>query len=247
MLKTEKLKLGLLVIGIIFCNIENIKAEKLRKDILVQYRGGYGGILTILKDGKVYYSGGEYNLIDTLTKNKIDSIIKVFNLNKLFSLNNDYRSSQLKIPPLVYTLTYNSDSGTKTVTVEGERPEQILKITSELNARIEKLKVDEYALIIEISQSLRDRLLSMVPPPCPNKTPQQGVNDTISIQLELKVDENRKIIGEPQIIITTGYSEWDKEIIDFIKSKWKWSEKIGVVTSGSITIRFYKVPNLEKF
>jgi TonB family protein len=89
---------------------------------------------------------------------------------------------------------------------------------------------------IEISSALKERLLSMPPPPYPDEAQQQGLGGTIMISI--KIDENGQMTGMPIVMQTTGYQWWDNAVISYIKSNWKWSKKPGVVSAGTITIRF---------
>ena len=143
----RRVKVWLLIIGIVFI-IENVakaekkeryekgipelnsiitatkkKEQKVRKSTLVKYQmvGGFEGcdkVLTICKNGRVCYSGESYDLISELDQNYIEKIDEIFNKNNFFSLKTEYLPLRQCADAYKYTITYNYNSDAKTITAE---------------------------------------------------------------------------------------------------------------------------------
>ncbi|MBI4721995.1 MAG: hypothetical protein HY769_03190 [Candidatus Stahlbacteria bacterium] len=90
---------------------------------------------------------------------------------------------------------------------------------------------------IEITGALADRKLERMPlPPYPEWAQQQGISAYLNISL--KVGPSGKVEGMVLPVATTGYSNWDNMVIEWIKKNWQWEKKPGLTSPGNIGIRF---------
>ncbi|MFA5031596.1 MAG: energy transducer TonB [bacterium] len=243
-------------------NEDSTAPIKYKKDILVHYLvtgGKYNNIitLTILKNGEIYYSIRSKNvgkslvavkvkreLTDTLDKDAIQKIINVFDENKFFSLKNKYATNPVT-DNIVHTITYNNNSITKTVTIT-DTSRQFFNIVYMLDTIIKELKKRKNPTgEIEPKPEMEVEVFVMLPrkriegslPPYPDWAKQQGLEATLSFQLE--VDSEGKIItGSQNIISSTGFPDWDNGAINWIKDNWKWEKISSGKTSGVMTIKF---------
>lgn len=98
------------------------------------------------------------------------------------------------------------------------------------NARVE----------VELSGALADRKRIEWPlPPYPDWALQKEVSATFAVQV--KVDSTGRMSETPTISQSTGYFDWDKSIVMWIKDNWKWEKIPSSETQGSVKINFIYV------
>ncbi|MDI6839736.1 MAG: energy transducer TonB [bacterium] len=89
---------------------------------------------------------------------------------------------------------------------------------------------------VQISGELKDREQLEAPlPHYPDWALRRGIS--AFLQLQLKVGPDGKMIGMALVISTTGYPDWDNQVINWIRERWKWKE-LPITTSGYISFRF---------
>jgi RNA polymerase sigma-70 factor (ECF subfamily) len=89
---------------------------------------------------------------------------------------------------------------------------------------------------VKISGTLADRRLIKTPfPPLPKWVQKRKLPAYIKVKVTVGPNGRTKGITP---VTTTGYSQWDNEIIEWIKKKWEWKSMPGVTSSGYIEFRF---------
>jgi len=126
---------------------EDIPQEQMRLEFIVE--GGFGGTyenLTVNEDYTVSYIGPGYNIQSFLWKSQVGSIIESIYNNNFFQLDDEYKPSQPVMDDLTFTITYHSESKSKTVKASGASSGYmyIANIVKELNAVVDILKKGIY-------------------------------------------------------------------------------------------------------
>ena len=89
---------------------------------------------------------------------------------------------------------------------------------------------------VVISGALKDRKILESPIPLyPDWALKRGI--AAFLQFQLNVGPDGKVTGMVLVMHTTGYPEWDSEVINWLKKYWKWQE-LPIGTSGYISFRF---------
>jgi hypothetical protein len=90
---------------------------------------------------------------------------------------------------------------------------------------------------IEISGALKDRELISYPlPPYPKWAQARGIS--AYLRVKVTVGPDGKIVGPVIPIQTTGFSNWDNKVINWIKTRWKWKAQKGLKSPGIIGFSF---------
>ncbi len=91
--------------------------------------------------------------------------------------------------------------------------------------------------VVEISGALADREQIKGPlPPYPDWAQERGLSGCLRVKVT--VNASGKITGAVIPLTTTGYPNWDNEVIAWIKKYWKWKALPGVTSPGCIGFHF---------
>lgn len=225
------------------------KEKELWKSVLIQHKNilcvwERNDILGIRKNGKVYSIGtkGACNFVKTLEQEEMQQMINFFNEKRVFELG----TMMVKLTGENVELAQSKEAKDISMAMEDTSkkykssllvdPEKSKETRDSILLLLKEPKTElTMPLKIEISGSLADRKTLAYPPlPYPDKVKKQGIS--VSLSMEINVDTEGNVIGQPVILSKTSDPDWDNSVAKWFKDKWKW-EKTLSETKGVITVK----------